>query len=182
MTEDIEAKNEGQNTLPVPTGSKQAKPIPDFIRKTLNLQEDTDESLVDLATEERAVLVCAIAPYTSLRVSPVHEVNASIGLQAGPRLNSRPRALARQPTAYTYPLAPSAATGRSAHDGGLPCHLDCSGRLLAAAFKPPDDSSSSAFHPTAGGAGSLQDATGARLFPHDQPIACLSLRVPSRIP
>jgi Serine dehydrogenase proteinase len=44
------------------------------------LKEDRDEILVNLATEEGAVLVCAIAPYVSLRVSPVEKINASIGL------------------------------------------------------------------------------------------------------
>ena len=65
---------------PVAADKKQALPIPDSIRETLNLKQDRDELLVNLATEEKAVLVCAIAPYTSLRISPVQEVNASIGL------------------------------------------------------------------------------------------------------
>ena len=55
-------------------------PIPDFIRDTLNLQVETDPALVDLANQEDAVLVCAIAPYRSVRVSPVEEISASIGL------------------------------------------------------------------------------------------------------
>ena len=46
----------------------------------LNLQEERDASLVHLADKERAVLVCAVAPYRSLRVSPIDIVSASIGL------------------------------------------------------------------------------------------------------
>lgn len=55
-------------------------PISDFIRETLNLKQETNPALVNLATEEEAVLVCAVAPYTSIRVSPVHEIQASIGM------------------------------------------------------------------------------------------------------
>jgi len=60
--------------------SPQAAPIPDSIRRTLNLTQEKDELLVSLATAEQAVLVCAVAPYTSVRISPVNEVNAVIGL------------------------------------------------------------------------------------------------------
>jgi len=65
---------------PGQTEKKQALPIPDSIRETLNLKEEKDGLLVNLASEENAVLVCAVAPYASLRISPVEEVNASIGL------------------------------------------------------------------------------------------------------
>ncbi len=58
----------------------QAAPIPDSIRKSLNLNQEKDELLVNLATAEQAVLVCAVAPYTSVRISPVNEVSAVIGL------------------------------------------------------------------------------------------------------
>ncbi|HEV2234888.1 MAG TPA: ATP-dependent Clp protease proteolytic subunit [Terriglobia bacterium] len=75
-----ENESNKQDQESVPSGTKKPVPIPDSIRETLNLKEDTDEMLVNLATEEKAVLVCAVAPYTSLRVSPVHEVSASIGL------------------------------------------------------------------------------------------------------
>jgi hypothetical protein len=61
-------------------GPPQAAPIPDSIRKTLNLDQEKDELLVNLATAEQAVLVCAIVPYTSVRISPVNEVSAVIGL------------------------------------------------------------------------------------------------------
>lgn len=54
--------------------------IPDEIRNVLNFEEERDPQLVQLATEEDAVLICAVAPYTSLRVSPVYVVSASIGL------------------------------------------------------------------------------------------------------
>jgi len=55
-------------------------PIPDSIRATLNLHEEKDELLAALALEEGAILICAVAPYRSIRVSPVDEVQASIGL------------------------------------------------------------------------------------------------------
>jgi hypothetical protein len=65
---------------PVQPEKKQVLPIPDSIRDALNLKEEKDELLVNLASEENAVIVCAVAPYASLRISPVQEVNASIGL------------------------------------------------------------------------------------------------------
>ncbi|MFZ0417629.1 MAG: ATP-dependent Clp protease proteolytic subunit [Candidatus Sulfotelmatobacter sp.] len=68
----------GQLQVPAPT--PQAVPIPDSIRKSLNLSQETDEMLVNLATSEQAVLICAVAPYTSVRISPVTEVSAVIGL------------------------------------------------------------------------------------------------------
>ena len=51
---------------------------------------------------------------------------------AGAKLNSRWNCLGKQPTVYAYPSAPMAATVDQDTTGGLPCHLDCSGRLLAA--------------------------------------------------
>ena len=65
---------------PPPPAAAPPEPIPDFIRDTLNLRVEDDQVLVNLANEENAVLVCAIAPYRSVRVSPVEEVSASIGL------------------------------------------------------------------------------------------------------
>jgi hypothetical protein len=67
-------------TPPTPIAEPEASPIPDSIKETLNLKQETDERLVNLAAAENAVLVCAIAPYTSVRISPVHEISASIGL------------------------------------------------------------------------------------------------------
>jgi Serine dehydrogenase proteinase len=69
-----------QHAEPGQPPASQASPIPDSIRKSLNLNEEKDELLVNLATAEQAVLVCAVAPYTSVRISPVHEVSAVIGL------------------------------------------------------------------------------------------------------
>lgn len=65
---------------PVPIKAEVPPPIPDIIRETLNLKEDSDEMLVRLATDEKAVLLCVIAPYRAVRISPVEEVSASIGL------------------------------------------------------------------------------------------------------
>ncbi|HZR32781.1 MAG TPA: ATP-dependent Clp protease proteolytic subunit [Terriglobales bacterium] len=58
----------------------QPEPIPDSIRNTLNLKVETDQFVTSLAESEDAVLVCAIAPYASVRISPVQEVSAVIGL------------------------------------------------------------------------------------------------------
>jgi hypothetical protein len=66
-------------SAPAPA-SASATPIPDSIRATLNLREEKDELLVQLAREEGAILICAVAPYRSIRISPVDEVQASIGL------------------------------------------------------------------------------------------------------
>jgi hypothetical protein len=67
--------------LPAPLPSiKEPAPIPDVIRDTLDLKEDKDEMLVALANEESAILVCAVAPYRAVRVSPVETVSAQIGL------------------------------------------------------------------------------------------------------
>lgn len=55
-------------------------PIPDSIRETLNLREEKDELLTGLARDEGAILMCVVAPYRSIRISPVDEVQASIGL------------------------------------------------------------------------------------------------------
>jgi len=52
----------------------------DAIRKTLNFREEKDEGLQKLADEEGAVLLCMVVPYRSIRISPVDEVRASIGL------------------------------------------------------------------------------------------------------
>jgi len=65
---------------PATTSATTPAPIPDVIRRTLNLREEKDEMLVQLATEENAVLVCAVAPFRAIRVSPVEEIAASIGL------------------------------------------------------------------------------------------------------
>ena len=56
------------------------EPIPDFIRDTLNLREERDPTLLELARTEKAILICAVAPYTTVRVSPSQEISASIGL------------------------------------------------------------------------------------------------------
>jgi hypothetical protein len=55
-------------------------PPADVIRKRLNFKEERDDGLQNLANEEQAVLLCAVAPYRSVRISPVDEVFASIGL------------------------------------------------------------------------------------------------------
>ena len=52
----------------------------DVIRKRLNLKEEKDSDLINLANEEQAVLLCAVAPYRTVRISPIEEVRASIGL------------------------------------------------------------------------------------------------------
>jgi len=54
-------------------------PIPDSIRETLNLREEKDELLTALARDEGVILISAVAPYRSIRVSPADEVQASIG-------------------------------------------------------------------------------------------------------
>lgn len=54
-------------------------PIPDSIRETLNLREEKDDLLTALAGDEGAILISAVAPYRSIRVSPADEVQASIG-------------------------------------------------------------------------------------------------------
>lgn len=63
-----------------PSGLAAPQAIPDTIRETLNLKAETDALLVGLAKQESAVLMCAVAPYRSVRVSPVEEIQASIGL------------------------------------------------------------------------------------------------------
>src|ERR1700728_1066954 len=61
-------------TLPVSPES------PDGIRSRLNLESEKDADLQKLANDEKAVLLCAVAPYRTVRISPVDEVRASIGL------------------------------------------------------------------------------------------------------
>jgi hypothetical protein len=59
----------------------ETSPAPDdSIRKRLNLNSEKDEDLIRLANQEQAVLLCAVAPYRSVRLSPVDEIWASIGL------------------------------------------------------------------------------------------------------
>lgn len=65
---------------PVPAPVPAPMPIPDVIRETLDLKEEKDDALVALATEENAILICAVAPYRALRVSPIETISASIGL------------------------------------------------------------------------------------------------------
>lgn len=65
----------GHNTQP-----ESPAPIPDSIRRSLNLQEEKDPALIRLASEEQAVLMCAVAPLGSVRVSPVSEVYPFIGI------------------------------------------------------------------------------------------------------
>lgn len=64
----------------LPPPQPQPEAIPDSIRETLNLKKETDELITNLATSEQAVLICAVAPYTSVRISPIREISASIGL------------------------------------------------------------------------------------------------------
>ena len=56
------------------------KLIPDAIHAMLDFGEEDEDSCIRLANEEGAVLVCAIAPYTAVRVSPIESVSASLGL------------------------------------------------------------------------------------------------------
>lgn len=56
------------------------QPPADVIRERLNLKEEKDADLTKLANDEQAVLLCAVAPYRSIRISPVEEISASIGL------------------------------------------------------------------------------------------------------
>lgn len=53
---------------------------PDEIRARLNLEAEKDPELQKLANDEKAVLLCMVAPYRTVRISPVDEVRASIGL------------------------------------------------------------------------------------------------------
>ena len=54
--------------------------IPESILKLINLKEETASEIKTLALKENAVFLALIAPYTSVRVSPIEEHQASLGL------------------------------------------------------------------------------------------------------
>jgi hypothetical protein len=64
---------------PAPALPPIAEP-PDEIRSRLNLEAEKDSELQKLADEEKAILLCVVAPYRTVRISPVDEVRAVIGL------------------------------------------------------------------------------------------------------
>lgn len=54
--------------------------IPDNLKPILNLQEEDDKALQDLAVKHNAVLIALIAPYIPERISPSQFISASLGL------------------------------------------------------------------------------------------------------
>lgn len=61
------------------TGSKPEN-LPELISKMVNLKEEEDTHITQLATHKNTVLIAFLAPYVTVRVSPVEEARAFIGL------------------------------------------------------------------------------------------------------
>jgi hypothetical protein len=55
--------------------------IPELLTKMSNAEPETDETIVAFAKTKGVALIAFIAPYVSVRVSPVDAISASIGLQ-----------------------------------------------------------------------------------------------------
>jgi hypothetical protein len=54
--------------------------IPELLSKVINTKPEEDEVVCDLANEENVALIAFIAPYVGVRISPVEEARAYIGL------------------------------------------------------------------------------------------------------
>ena len=63
-------------------GNEPASPenLPELLSNIVNVRLEEDQHITQLADRKKLVLIAIIAPYTSVRVSPVQEARASIGL------------------------------------------------------------------------------------------------------
>jgi len=71
--------NNGRSEAAPPTGAGGA-PSPEFLPDLLNCKVEDDPVVTNLAIKEGVALIAFIAPYVSVRVSPVEEARAVIGL------------------------------------------------------------------------------------------------------
>ena len=50
------------------------------LQEIINIKEETDQEVVDLANKENRALIAFIAPFVSVRLSPVHHTSVTIGV------------------------------------------------------------------------------------------------------
>ncbi len=70
-----------QKTSPRPTRTiSKPEEIPELLSEVINTRLEEDEVICALANEQNVALIAFIAPYVGVRISPIEEARASIGL------------------------------------------------------------------------------------------------------